>query len=163
MKVPMQAKMKVTCLTFVLALLMAISDAQIDNNMKALQNMALPTLIPLPNLSSLSKNFQALSGLLPNQQQPNYQYQLPNEPVRNKEKIPCTCGVFLSGQFKKGSQQPPNGNAVLLQELSDSLVCGPIGEKQCVNKCLESVSVSSQTLFPMCSEETINYLLNSRS
>lgn len=139
--------MKNTQFFLLIASIVALSNAQLENNMKALQNMALPTLIPLPNLSSLSKNFQALSGFLPNQQQsnPNFQFQQPNEAVRSKEKIACTCGVFLSGQFKKGSQQPPIGNAVLLQELSDSLVCGPIGEKQCVNKCLESVCV--QTTF----------------
>ena len=132
------------CFGFILffAATLAFSNGQIDNNMKALQNMALPTLLPLPNLSALSKNFQSLSGLIPNQQQSNsnYQYQQGNEPPKSKEKLPCTCGVFLSGQFKKGSPQPPSGNAVLLQELSDTMACGPLGEKQCINKCLESVS-----------------------
>lgn len=133
--------MNIFLIAIVFGCTVTITKAQLEN-MKGLQSIALPTLIPLPNLSSLSKNFHSFPGFLPNQQQSNqnYQYQQSPDQGKVKEKIPCTCGVFLSGQFKKGSQQPPNGNAILLQELSDQLICGPIGEKQCINKCLESVS-----------------------
>lgn len=31
-----------------------------------------------------------------------------------KEQIPCTCGVFLTGQFKRGSSDPPRGNPALM-------------------------------------------------
>ena len=90
-----------------LASLIALTNAQLEA-MKQLQN-SLPTLAPLhslPSLPSLTnlQNYQNLHTL------PNF---LSNQPSNDlgheeKEKIPCTCGVFLSGQFKKGSQQQPN-------------------------------------------------------
>nr|XP_024216962.1 uncharacterized protein LOC106681680 [Halyomorpha halys] len=51
------------------------------------------------------------------------------------ELTPCICGVFLSGQFKRGS--PPNGPPVLLHEYDENFVCSPLGNKQCTNKCLD--------------------------
>ncbi|XP_069701963.1 follicle cell protein 3C-1 isoform X2 [Periplaneta americana] len=53
--------------------------------------------------------------------------------------FPCVCGVFLSGQFVKGSHDPPTGNAALLHEHTDSLPCNAYGNKQCTNKCLDSI------------------------
>lgn len=53
---------------------------------------------------------------------------------------PCTCGIFLSGQFKWNSKDQPTGNAALQQELDRSFTKGPIGIRQCTNKCLETVS-----------------------
>lgn len=52
----------------------------------------------------------------------------------------CTCGVFLSGQFKKGSNDPPTGLPALMHEQESMVSCNPIGAKQCSNKCLETVS-----------------------
>lgn len=52
----------------------------------------------------------------------------------------CTCGVFLSGQFVKGSPQPPIGNPALLHEQESVMACNPFGSKQCTNKCLETVN-----------------------
>lgn len=51
----------------------------------------------------------------------------------------CTCAVFLSGQFTKGSNQPPLGNPALLHEQENVMACNPMGSKQCTNKCLETV------------------------
>lgn len=62
------------------------------------------------------------------------------------EIVPCTCGVFLSGQFVKGSADPPRGNAALLHELMVPLPCTPMGLKQCTNKCLDAVSIILKTL-----------------
>lgn len=53
----------------------------------------------------------------------------------------CSCGVFLSGQFKKGSSDPPVGVPTLMHEQDTTVPCTPIGQKQCSNKCLETVSV----------------------
>ncbi|KAJ9591446.1 hypothetical protein L9F63_002052 [Diploptera punctata] len=53
--------------------------------------------------------------------------------------FPCVCGVFLSGQFVKGSPEPPKGNAVVLHELMENLPCNAFGNKQCTNKCLDSI------------------------
>lgn len=50
----------------------------------------------------------------------------------------CTCGVFLTGQFKKGEQ--PKGYPALMHEQDMQFACSPIGTKQCSNKCLETVS-----------------------
>lgn len=52
----------------------------------------------------------------------------------------CTCGVFLSGQFSKNSQEPPRGHAALMHEQDSMYPCTPVGAKQCSSKCLETVS-----------------------
>lgn len=52
----------------------------------------------------------------------------------------CTCGIFFSGQFKRGSSEPPKGQPVLMHEQESMYPCTPIGTKQCSNKCLEVVS-----------------------
>ncbi|XP_055302182.1 follicle cell protein 3C-1 [Sitodiplosis mosellana] len=52
----------------------------------------------------------------------------------------CTCGVFLSGQFKKGSSEPPVGHPALMHEQDSMFPCTQIGAKQCSNKCLEMVA-----------------------
>lgn len=56
------------------------------------------------------------------------------------EQAACTCAVFLSGQFKKGSPEPPTGNPALLHEHDTLFPCSTMGQKQCLNKCLETVS-----------------------
>ena len=55
--------------------------------------------------------------------------------------IGCVCGVFLSGQFKKGSKDQPKGNAPLLHKLSNSFACTNIGNKLCTKRCLNIVSI----------------------
>lgn len=55
-------------------------------------------------------------------------------------KIGCTCGIFLSGQFKKGSKEPPKGNPALLNEHFEVYPCNNHGNKLCSNKCLDVVS-----------------------
>lgn len=62
----------------------------------------------------------------------------------------CTCAVFLSGQFTKGSNQPPLGNPALLHEQENVMACNPMGSKQCTNKCLETVKLKISPLFPCC-------------
>lgn len=57
----------------------------------------------------------------------------------SKDQIPCTCGVFLNGQFHKGSPDPPKGNAALLYEQDVMVPCTPQGIKLCTNRCLEVV------------------------
>ncbi|XP_015185037.1 PREDICTED: uncharacterized protein LOC107070967 [Polistes dominula] len=57
----------------------------------------------------------------------------------SEEPVGCVCGVFLSGQFKKGSKEQPTGNPVILHEQSDSFPCTSHGNKQCINKCLEII------------------------
>lgn len=52
----------------------------------------------------------------------------------------CTCGVFFSGQFKRGSTEQPKGPPVLMHEQDFQYPCTPLGSKQCSNKCLEVVS-----------------------
>ena len=52
----------------------------------------------------------------------------------------CTCGVFMSGQFKKGSTEQPTGFPALISELDQAYPCNPVGLKNCVNRCLETVS-----------------------
>lgn len=56
------------------------------------------------------------------------------------ELVPCTCGIFLSSQFKKGSPDPPEGSPALLQEINKVFACNQVGVRQCQSKCLEAVS-----------------------
>lgn len=57
-----------------------------------------------------------------------------------EEPVGCICGIFLSGQFKKGTIEQPTGNPALLHEQSESFPCTSLGNRQCINKCLEMVS-----------------------
>ncbi|KAJ3653537.1 hypothetical protein Zmor_012784 [Zophobas morio] len=65
------------------------------------------------------------------------------EPVKSakadSKPVPCTCGVFLSGQFKKGSKEQPKGVPVLTQEMDTPFMNNAMGNRQCTNKCLEMV------------------------
>lgn len=60
-----------------------------------------------------------------------------------KEPVPCTCGVFLSGQFKRGSKEQPKGVPVLTQETDTPFLNNAVGSRQCTNKCLEVVRIFS--------------------
>lgn len=57
----------------------------------------------------------------------------------SEEPIGCVCGVFLSGQFKKGSKEQPKGYPVFLHEHPDLLSCNIFGNKLCTSKCLEAI------------------------
>lgn len=52
---------------------------------------------------------------------------------------PCTCAVFMSGQFKKGSNEQPTGYPALIQETEMNFPCTAGGTKLCINKCLETI------------------------
>lgn len=58
-----------------------------------------------------------------------------------KQPIGCLCGVFLSGQFTKGSKEQPKGFPLLVHEHPDPLPCTIAGNKLCTSKCVEAVSV----------------------
>lgn len=66
------------------------------------------------------------------------------EPTKNQ--TPCTCGVFLNGQFTRGSPDPPKGNPALMYEQNSLFTCNIPGNKQCTNRCLESVSNQSKKM-----------------
>lgn len=70
----------------------------------------------------------------------------------NEIPTPCTCGIFLSGQFEKGSKEQPKGIPVLTQEIGGNFPNNPIGIKQCTNKCLDSVrqTLSEDLIFYVC-------------
>ncbi|XP_066258752.1 follicle cell protein 3C-1 [Euwallacea similis] len=55
------------------------------------------------------------------------------------EDTPCTCGVFLSSQFKKGSKAQPKGDPVLTQEIETPFMNNAVGNKQCTHRCLEAI------------------------
>lgn len=70
---------------------------------------------------------------------------MPIDPLKlNVNQTWCTCGVFLTGQFKKG--ESPKGYPALMHEQDSMYPCTPLGTKQCSNKCLETVS-TNQKLF----------------
>lgn len=69
-----------------------------------------------------------------------------NTTIDTTNMIPCTCGVFLSGQFKKGSPDPPNGDPAFINEIEQVFPCNYAGQKLCQSKCLEAVSFLSENL-----------------
>ncbi|XP_050548953.1 follicle cell protein 3C-1 [Daktulosphaira vitifoliae] len=79
----------------------------------------------------LSRN----SGTLP-QNKPNQTLPTSKVPVVT----PCTCGVFLSSQFTKGSGKQPNGYATLMHEQDEPATCNALGIKTCTNKCLDIIA-----------------------
>ncbi|XP_067205548.1 follicle cell protein 3C-1 [Linepithema humile] len=56
-----------------------------------------------------------------------------------EEPIGCVCGVFLSGQFKRGSREQPTGYPALLHEYPDRLPCTVMGNRLCTSKCLDVI------------------------
>ncbi|KAG5884342.1 hypothetical protein JTB14_024421 [Gonioctena quinquepunctata] len=69
----------------------------------------------------------------------NFHNKIESEEDEPKGPIPCTCGVFLSGQFKKGSKQQPKGLPLLTQEMDTPFMNNAMGTRQCTNKCLELI------------------------
>lgn len=95
-------------------------------------------LSQIPSVNTLLQpQLQSLSSPLLSQLP---QIQAPPIQVTTTSQIPCTCGVFLSGQFVKGGNQQPTGLPALLHEHSDVFPCNVFGSKQCTNKCLDIVS-----------------------
>ena len=62
----------------------------------------------------------------------------------------CTCGIFLSSQFVKGSSAPPKGEPVISNTLDMQFVCNPIGRRQCQTKCLEQVNYKMNYILKKC-------------
>lgn len=89
--------------------------------------------IGLMQTTSKGLEWNGLKSLLP----------MPIDPLKLNQvnQTYCTCGVFFSGQFKRGSSEPPNGQPVLMHEQDSMYACTPMGTKQCSNKCLEVVSL----------------------
>ncbi|XP_018345661.1 PREDICTED: uncharacterized protein LOC108750609 [Trachymyrmex septentrionalis] len=76
----------------------------------------------------------------------SYSYAENNSTVTNikssmniKQPTGCACAIFLSGQFKKGNKEQPKGHPALIHEYPDPIPCTTIGNKLCVNKCLETI------------------------
>lgn len=65
---------------------------------------------------------------------------------KTKEKIPCTCGIFLGSQFSKGSAVPPRGDAVISNSIDRTFSCNNVGQKQCQTKCLQQVRNNNGTV-----------------
>ncbi|XP_018798557.1 PREDICTED: uncharacterized protein LOC108974909 [Bactrocera latifrons] len=53
--------------------------------------------------------------------------------------VPCTCGVFLASQIKRGTNEQPEGAPVISNELDRTFACNAVGQKQCQTKCLETI------------------------
>ncbi|XP_058454370.1 follicle cell protein 3C-1 [Malaya genurostris] len=56
------------------------------------------------------------------------------------ENVPCTCAIFLTGQFNKYNRtEPPRGNPGIQLELMQNYPCNSAGNKQCSNRCLDAI------------------------
>lgn len=65
--------------------------------------------------------------------------------ISESSDLSCSCGVFMTKQFIKGSSKPPTGSPVIRADPEDIVPCGPLGVKKCTTKCLESVSTLHYT------------------
>lgn len=97
----------------------------------------------LPSVNSVLSQLPSVNSLLQPQLQslgspvlPQLQLQAPSVQAPSPQ-TPCTCGVFLTGQFVKGGNQEPTGNPALLHEHEETYPCNAFGSKQCTNKCLD--------------------------
>lgn len=54
--------------------------------------------------------------------------------------ISCSCAVFLSGQFVRGSPKPPVGYPPITADIEDQFPCNPIGVNKCTKKCLDNLA-----------------------
>ena len=52
---------------------------------------------------------------------------------------PCSCGIFLTGQFNSSRKESPKENPSLMQELQLHLPCTEKGNKMCINRCLDAI------------------------
>ncbi|XP_049547832.1 follicle cell protein 3C-1 [Anopheles darlingi] len=53
---------------------------------------------------------------------------------------PCTCAIFLSGQFNRFNRtEQPKGNPGIQLELMQHFACTATGNKQCSNRCLDAI------------------------
>ncbi|XP_055547666.1 follicle cell protein 3C-1 [Wyeomyia smithii] len=59
---------------------------------------------------------------------------------KSTEVVPCSCAIFLTGQFNKQNRtEPPRGNPAIQLELMQSYPCNSAGNKQCSNRCLDAI------------------------
>lgn len=108
------------------------------------ENLLLGSLPNLQNMANIQPmGMGNMGGLNSFNQLPAFGNLLGEAPPEPQERIPCSCGIFLNGQFRRGSPEQPKGNPALLQELNDPFACSAMGEKQCMNKCLETVGKPS--------------------
>lgn len=73
-----------------------------------------------------------------------------NETTQVNSSIGCFCGVFMGGQFKKGSKEQPKGKPILSQKQSVSSPCNLIGNRICLNSCLSTVSIITSLKILFC-------------
>lgn len=63
-----------------------------------------------------------------------------NAVVQSSESVPCSCAIFLTGQFNKQNRsEPPRGNPGIQMELMQHYPCSSSGNKQCSNRCLDAI------------------------
>jgi hypothetical protein len=98
----------------------SIADAQLNlrNDLKSKLTFSTPAPLVIPTFSA--------NPLLQQQMAP-------------EGSATCQCAVFMSGQFKKGSTEPPKGYPAITQETDIAYPCTSSGTKMCINKCLETI------------------------
>lgn len=62
-----------------------------------------------------------------------------NSNVTEETKIGCVCGIFLTTQLDRLNSQQPKGGAVVKYTSPDKFPCTPVGNKMCMNRCVEMV------------------------
>lgn len=65
---------------------------------------------------------------------------LESNTVYQSDSVPCSCAIFLTGQFNKQNRsEPPRGNPGIQIELMQNYPCTSAGNKQCSNRCLDAI------------------------
>ncbi|XP_055605328.1 follicle cell protein 3C-1-like [Uranotaenia lowii] len=63
-----------------------------------------------------------------------------SSPTKNEEHLPCSCAIFLTGQFNRHNRtEPPRGNPAIQVELMQNYPCTSTGNKQCSSRCLDTI------------------------
>lgn len=65
---------------------------------------------------------------------------LESNTVTQSDNVPCSCAIFLTGQFNKQNRsEPPRDNPGIQLELMQHYPCTTAGNKQCSNRCLDAI------------------------
>lgn len=59
--------------------------------------------------------------------------------TRREEPVGCSCAVFLTSQFERGSKEQPKGTPALAYDHPETVPCTPSRNRLCLNKCLDMI------------------------
>ncbi|XP_067635744.1 uncharacterized protein Fcp3C [Eurosta solidaginis] len=111
-------------------------DPELDQNVKAEKtDDAIEELFPLPEPEALIAPRRVVTPT----KATSKKVVKTTATTESNHPVPCTCGIFLTSQFKRGTGEQPQGTPVITNELDRTFACNSVGQKQCQTKCLETL------------------------